>query len=162
MIDLASILVPVVSGMVGGGTALLGQYASQRATHRQHVEDLKQRSVELLASFALPITTRRADALQELFTSLQEILDDKKLSLTNYELVRRQLIFVPKDIADDLLGALSALVQGGRSSNPSMIEQAASELRTVQEALRNAIGLRSIDSYVSQLDELQTETEVVS
>lgn len=162
MVDLSGVVIALVSGAVGGGTALLGQFAAQRASRRQHLEELQQRSVELLTSFALPITTRRAEALQELFSVLQGILEDEHLSLETYELIREQLIFVPTEITSVLLPVLSSLLQSQRAKDREGASAAKSDLRAVQEELREAIGLGTIDRYVRQLNALRPEMEALT
>jgi hypothetical protein len=158
-IDTSALVVAFTSGITGGGVALAGQYASQRATQRRHADQLRQQYLEFFASFALPIAQQRANALERLFDLLQQALDQKALGLETYEQVRKLLIYAPAPVADRLIKSLAALLQSRRSNDENKYRQATNDIREIQAEIRDAAGLNSIDSYVDRLNALQAEME---
>jgi hypothetical protein len=156
----ASLSIAIASGLTGGATALAGQYLAQRAARKQHSEQLQQRSIELFASFALPVATHRAEGLEELFDLLQQVLDNRTLSLDHYDRMRRLLIYVPTHITDDLIQSLAVIAKGQRSDQAAL-DAAVDTVKNVQQKLRIAAGLESIDNYVDKLNDLRAEREVL-
>ena len=155
----ADLFVAITSGLAGGVTALGGQYLAQRTARRQHTEELRQRSIEMLASFALPVASSRAKGLEELFDLLQQILDTRELTLDRYEQMRRLLIYLPDQLTTKLIRELTAIVKFQRANDDAGLEEAVESVRAIQQEVRGAAGLKSIDSYVKQLDVLRAEAE---
>jgi hypothetical protein len=151
----SDLVLSLLSGAAGGTAALAGQLISQRGAKRQHAEDLRQRSEEHLASFALPIAARRAEALEELFDLLQQAIEDRSFTLTQYQQTRRLLIHVPAPLSQELVSGVAALLKARREESAERTELAIESLRKVQQGLRSAAGLEAIDRYVRRLDELR-------
>lgn len=149
----ANALLVLASGITGGGAALLGQHAANRAARQRHVAELSQRSEELAASFSLPLVGRRAEALEELFGLVQKTIEDGTMSIDSYGRVRRLLIYAPASLVEPTLGSLAAVLRARRTESHEEMAAAAQRLVAVQQEIRHTAGLTTIERYVSLLDD---------
>jgi hypothetical protein len=144
----SDILLALVSGGIGGTSALAGQFIAQRAARRRHIQELEQRNKELSASFALPLAARRAEAFEELFDLLQKAMDERIMSLGDYERVRRLLIYVPSPLAQPVVTNLTGVLRGHRTQAEADTDEAIANLRALQADIRAAGGVLEVERYL--------------
>ncbi|MEU6868546.1 hypothetical protein ABZ924_35845 [Streptomyces sp. NPDC046876] len=150
----SNVLPVIASGTIGAAAALLSQYLSSRAAQARHKMDIALKKRESWNSFILPAATLRADAYEKIYDHLQGVTEARRLSIEDYKLIRRQLIYLPKDTKNALVRTLTQLLRAVREKDEDAVIRCITEVESLQAELRRLLGLEAIERYV---DNLSTE-----
>ncbi|MEV0410973.1 hypothetical protein AB0I68_09230 [Streptomyces sp. NPDC050448] len=152
----SNVLPVIASGTIGAAAALLSQYLSSRAAQARHKMDFALKKRELWNSFILPAATLRSGAYEKIYDHLQAAAEARKLSIEDYKLIRRQLIYLPKDTKNSLVSTLTRLLRAVREADEEAVIHCIAEVELIQGELRRLLGLEAIEKYVDHLSDEPT------
>lgn len=147
-IDLLKIVIP---GLLGAGAAILGQVVSAVFAARRHTLELQQREQQLRAQYLAPIAARRIDAFETIYELIQKAIEERQLSLKDYERTRRLLLYFEVAQREKIVAALTNLLRASNSKDESALESATKTLKLVQRDIEANFGHLVVSNAVSQL-----------
>ena len=134
--------------------AALGQLVASFFADRRHRIEIEQRERASYAQFVAPAASRRLDALETVYDMLQKTIEEKKISMPDYESLRKNLIYIPSSLGARLILSLKTLISGAKGRG---LEEAISETKAVQAEIQGLLGLEFINSAVKELDRHVTD-----
>ncbi len=149
-----NIWIQIVPGLIGAGSALLGQLLANIFSTIRHNRELVQRENHQRNQFLTPIALRRLEAMETLYCSLQTIIEEKKFGLEDYHKLKRLFMYLPKLQRDRTIGSLTAIIQcTSRNSEKEALDNVIAEIKLVQEDIEKTIGLSAVEKAVRSLSQ---------
>ena len=143
------LLAVIASGLIGALGAIGAQLLSATRDRQVREADIKLRQTELWSSAAMPVAARRVEAFEQVYDLLQRALDAGAIGHSDYEALRRLVIYLPDSLRPDVLQALTDLSAG--RGDQARTNAASDRLRNAQRDIRRLVGLNAIDSYIENL-----------
>lgn len=141
----------VASGAVGALSAVLAQYISAKHAEKRHATEIAQRERQMWAQFATPMASRRIDAYENIYDTIQTVVETGEISMSDYVALRKRLIYLEPAIRDPLLLELGRAIAATRSNDQSTISDSQSRLRDIQAHLESSLGLRTLEDGIRKL-----------
>jgi hypothetical protein len=147
----------LVAGGIGAVSAIAAQYLGNRSAERRHKRDLGQRDTQMWLQFMTPISGKRVEAAEDIWDIVQQAIDTKKLDLNEYEIVRKQSLYLPGSLSTSLMRHLSDLLRAVRSGDNALADTAVTQLKRLQTQIRETVKLTSLETM---LENWQTPQDI--
>lgn len=139
------ILKMIIPGLIGAGSALLGQVIANYYAERRYHKELQHKKEQSKLQFVAPIANRRIEAFEGIFSLVQKALDQKKLDLADYDARRPLFLYVDPLLRQKLIKALVQYIEEDAS------EYASGALKSAQAELENESGNSVVSAAVKEI-----------
>lgn len=148
---LIEIIKVVASGAVGAFSAILGQHIAARHAERRHALEMQQRERQMWAQFVSPVAARRIDAYEAIYDTVQTAIETGEIPMSDYINLRKRLMYLPSNLRDRTVTALSMVLAEKRANNSQGVTEANALLKEIQTDLECALGLKSLEDGLQQI-----------
>lgn len=142
----------VIPGVIGASAAILGQIVANVFASRRHAKEMQQRDQQLKAQFLSPIAARRLDAYETIYETIQKAVEDRQLTLPDYERARPLFLYLPPALRDAVVNALVDLLRASSSDDEAAIQSAILRLKESQDGVDNELGHSVVAQSIRDLN----------
>lgn len=131
---------------IGAVATLFSVRLSNSAAQRRLVAQVETAERATRLSSLQPLLERYAEAHGQVFDLAQEVIETGEIELESYLALRPLLVYLEPSLRDDLIRVFTDLVAKRIGAADARIE-----LKTLQDSIRDAVGLPFLDLFFGEL-----------
>lgn len=130
--------------LIGAFVSLISSLISNIFSERRFKKELLYREKEQQLRILSPLSEKRVKALEDLYDLIQIIIENEKVNLNDYNLLRKKILYIEQNKRESLILTLRKFVNNQNKDHDKgiLIE----ELKKIQFYIENELGLNIIRS----------------
>ena len=137
--EVANYIQVLGGALIGAIVTLLSSLFSNIISERRFKKEMILKEREQKLSLLRPLSERRIIALEDIYDLIQVIIENENVTLDNYNVLRKKIVYIDSNNRDNLIFVLRQMVniKGNASDKIVLINK----LKTIQAHIEDDLGL---------------------
>ena len=137
--EVANYIQVLGGALIGAIVTLLSSLFSNIISERRFKKEMILKEREQKLSLLRPLSERRIIALEDIYDLIQVIIENENVTLDNYNVLRKKIVYIDSDNRDNLIFVLRQMVNiKGNSSDKIVL---INKLKAIQAHIEDDLGL---------------------